>query len=157
MTSLYSIFLVLGILLLLYLPDYLVPVHAEEEEDYPIVVCDTTQGMLRIEIYESWAPLGAKRFLELVKDNFFTDIAFFRCVSGFLTQFGITDNPSKKHWHRETILDDPNLHKGIKENYLSFAGGGPNTRSTQLFIAFKDLPFLGKEPWEVPFGKVIVS
>lgn len=53
------------------------------------------------------------------------------------------------------IKDDPNLHKGIRKNYLSFAGGGPNTRSTQLFIAFEDLDFLGHEPWETPFGKVI--
>ena len=46
------------------------------------------------------------------------------------------------------------MHKGIKKNYLSFAGGGKNTRSTQLFIAFEDLDFLGKEPWETPFGIV---
>lgn len=37
---------------------------------------------------------------------------------------------------------------------MSFAGGGPNTRSTQIFIAFEDLNFLGKEPWETPFGVV---
>lgn len=32
---------------------------------------------------------------------------------------------------------------------------GPNTRSTQLFIAYEFLDFLGKEPWEIPFGRVI--
>lgn len=120
--------------------------------DHPRVACTTTKGPLLIEIYRDWSPLGADRFLDLVKDNFFTDIAFFRCVKRFLTQFGISDVPSKKHWHREEIPDDPNLHLGIKKNYLSFAGGGPNTRSTQLFIAFEDLDFLGKEPWETPFG-----
>jgi cyclophilin family peptidyl-prolyl cis-trans isomerase len=78
------------------------------------------------------------------------------CVyEGFLTQFGISDKPGKKHWHRATIKDDPNLHKGIKKHYVSFAGGGANTRSTQMFIAFEDLDFLGKEPWETPFGVVI--
>jgi len=80
-----------------------------------------------------------------------------------------------KHWHHDEILDDTNLHKGInlhyykiniykginhyhkgiKRGYLSFAGGGRNTRSSQLFIAFEDLDFLGKEPWETPFGKII--
>lgn len=121
--------------------------------DHPRVACTTTKGPLLIEIYRDWAPLGADRFLDLVRDEFFTDIAFFRCVKRFLTQFGISDIPSKKHWHREEIPDDPNLHLGIKKNYLSFAGGGPNTRSTQLFIAFENLDFLGKEPWETPFGK----
>lgn len=120
---------------------------------YPRVQCQTTKGPLTIEVYRDWAPLGADRFLELVSDNFFTDIAFYRCVKRFLTQFGISDKPSKKHWHRNEIRDDPNLNLGIKKYYVSYAGGGPNTRSTQLFIAFEDLDFLGKEPWETPFGK----
>eukprot|EP01031_Cornospumella_fuschlensis_P038520 gene38520-46824_t len=119
------------------------------------VRCETTKGPLDIEVYPQWSPLGARRFLELVADNFYTDIAFFRCVKGFLTQFGISDKADKTHWHRANIPDDPNIHKGIKKHYLSFAGGGPNTRSTQLFIAFEDLDFLGNEPWETPFGKVI--
>lgn len=58
-----------------------------------------------------------------------------------------------RHWHNEEILDDPK-NKPILKHYISYAGGGPNTRSTQLFIAFEDLDFLGKSPWEVPFGKV---
>jgi cyclophilin family peptidyl-prolyl cis-trans isomerase len=119
------------------------------------VQCSTTKGNILIEIYREWSPLGADRFIELVRDGFFTDIGLFRCVSNFLTQFGISDKPQYQHWHNKVIRDDPNLHKGIKQNYLSFAGGGPNTRSTQLFIAFEDLDFLGHEPWETPFGKVI--
>ena len=35
---------------------------------------------------------------------------------------GISDNPDKVHWHRESILDDPNLGMGIKKHYVSFAG-----------------------------------
>lgn len=125
--------------------------------DVSKVQCETSKGSLTIEVHNSWAPLGAERFLNLVQDGFYTDIAFFRCVKGFLTQFGISDNPGKKHWHREQIRDDPNIGMGIKKNYVSFAGGGPNTRSTQIFIAFEDLDFLGKEPWETPFGNDLHS
>ena len=119
------------------------------------VSCATTKGDILLEIYRDWAPLGADRFLELVRDGFFSDIAFFRCVKGFLTQFGISDKTKYKHWHNKNIPDDPMLHIPIRKNYLSYAGGGPNTRSTQLFIAFEDLDFLGKEPWETPFGAVV--
>lgn len=119
------------------------------------VSCKTTKGDIGLEIYNEWAPRGATRFIELVKDGFFTDIGLFRCVKKFLTQFGISDKKQYKHWHRETIKDDPNLNLGIKKYYISYAGGGPNTRSTQLFIAFEDQDFLGKAPWETPFGKVI--
>ena len=118
------------------------------------ISCETTKGPLKIDVHSDWAPIGAERFVTLVKDGFYTDIAFFRCVKGFLTQFGISGDPKMKHWHRETLLDDPNLNLGIQKNYISFAGGGPNTRSTQIFIAFEYLDFLGKEPWETPFAVV---
>lgn len=91
-----------------------------------------------------------------MRDGFYTNIAFFRCVDRFLTQFGISVDPAKKHWHRKEILDDPMPHNNkIKKYMVSYAGSGPNSRSTQLFIAFEDLDFLGKAPWEVPFGRVV--
>lgn len=119
------------------------------------VSCQTTKGPIKIEVYKEWAPLGAERFLDLVKDGFYSDIALYRCVKGFLTQFGISDDPKMKHWHRKQIADDTNIHKGIHKHYVSFAGGGPNTRTTQIFIAFEELDFLGNSPWETPFGKVV--
>ena len=119
------------------------------------VQCETTKGTLTIDVHKNWAPIGAAHFIDLVKQGFYTDIAFFRCVKGFLTQFGLTDNKELKHFHYEEIKDDVNLKMGIQKNFLSFAGGGANTRSTQLFIAFEYLDFLGKEPWETPFGVVV--
>lgn len=123
--------------------------------DVSRVACSTTKGPFVVEVYRDWAPLGADRFLELVEDSFYTDIPLYRCVKGFLTQFGITDDDSKKHWHGNQIKDDPSQNRGIKKHFLSFAGGGPDTRSTQIFIAFEDLDFLGEASWEVPFGRIV--
>ena len=119
------------------------------------VQCETTKGSLTINVHRDWAPLGADRFVNLVKDGFYTDIAFFRCVKGFLTQFGISDKPQMNHWHNDQIPDDPSLNMGIQKNFVSFAGGGANTRSTQIFIAFEYLDFLGTAPWETPFAVVV--
>jgi cyclophilin family peptidyl-prolyl cis-trans isomerase len=127
---------------------------AKASEGTVQVECKTTQGYIAMDIHRDWSPRGADRFLELVRDGFYTDIALYRAVEGFLVQFGISDKPEYQHWHEDNIPDDKNLNLGIKKNYISFAGGGPNTRSTQLFIAFEDLDFLGKEPWETPFGVV---
>lgn len=102
-----------------------------------LVSCSTTKGDIDIEVNEDWSPLGAAQFLKLVESGFYTHIALFRCVEGFLTQFGISDKTEFEDFHNENILDDPNLDLGIKKYYLSFAGGGPNTRSTQLFIAVR--------------------
>ncbi len=100
------------------------------------------------------APLGAAHFIKLVEDGFYTDIAMYRSVESFLTQFGISDKPQFTLRHRSTIPDDTPKSIPIRQGYLSFAGGGPNSRTTQTFIAYEDLEFLGKEPWETPFGKV---
>lgn len=113
------------------------------------VICETTKGSLTINVYRAWAPVGADRFIDLVKNNFYTDIAFFRCVEGYLTQFGISDKEDMQHWHHLSIPDDINKNKGFDKNFISFAGGGNDSRTTQLFIAFEYIESLGKEPWEV--------
>ena len=120
-----------------------------------VIVCETTKGDIEIEVYRDWSPIGADRFVELVNDGFYTDIALYRSVPNFLVQFGISDNNKYFHWHGDQIPDDPNLDRGIWKYDISFAGAGPNTRSTQLFIAYNDLDFLGKEPWETAFGHIV--
>lgn len=132
----------------------LISAHGHELQT-TVVSCMTTKGPIKIEVVPEWAPHGAKRFLELVQDNFYTNIAFFRCVKGFLTQFGLSTDTSQKHWHYKAIPDDPHSGRPINKYVVSYAGSGPNSRSTQLFFAFEDLNFLGKAPWEVPFGHII--
>jgi len=107
-----------------------------------------------VEVHPDWAPKGAARFHELVKMNFFKDVKFFRVVPGFMAQFGINGNPElQSKWRDANIQDDPakeSNHRG----YLTFANAGPNTRSTQLFINFKDNAFLDSQGFP-PFGKVV--
>ena len=116
---------------------------------------DTTRGNFIVEVDPSLSPIGAQRFLELVKDNFFTNVPIYRIIPAFVMQFGISLDQSKKHWHAKTIEDDPNINVKMTKYSLCFAGSGPNTRSTNLFIAFRTLNWLGESAWETPFGKVI--
>ncbi|CAM9327298.1 unnamed protein product, partial [Choristocarpus tenellus] len=120
--------------------------------------CSTTVAdeAFTIEVRHDWAPVGAERFVNLVRGEFFTDIGFFRCVANFLVQFGISsDVDIKEYWQKQgPIQDDVSLHIPFKRGMVSFAGSGPNSRTTQVFITFKDLPFLGKSVWETPIGTV---
>jgi cyclophilin family peptidyl-prolyl cis-trans isomerase len=125
-----------------------------------LVKCHTTAAngtAFILEIKREWAPLGAERFLQLVESGYFTNVPFFRVVPGFLTQFGIPPaSDIRKRWRLAgSIEDDPPQNRPILRGYLSFAGGGPNTRDSQLFIALADSTWLGKSPWEVPLGRVI--
>ncbi len=99
----------------------------------------TTQGDVVIEVHRDWAPNGADRFYNLVKMGYYNDVAFFRVINGFMAQFGIHGDPKVNAvWRQATIQDDPPVGQSNKRGYLTFAKGGPNSRTTQLFINFKD-------------------
>jgi peptidyl-prolyl cis-trans isomerase A (cyclophilin A) len=113
----------------------------------------TTKGDFVVEVHRDWAPLGADRFYNLVKNGFFTNAAFFRVVKGFVVQFGLSANPAvNKAWENAKIVDDP-VKQSNKEGYLVFATAGPNTRTTQLFINFGDNGRLDQMGF-APFGMV---
>jgi peptidyl-prolyl cis-trans isomerase A (cyclophilin A) len=112
-----------------------------------------TMKNFTVEVHPEWAPKGAKRFHELVDMNFFKDVRFFRVVSGFMAQFGINGDPQfQSKWRNANIQDDP-AKESNKRGYMTFANAGPNTRSTQLFINFKDNKFLDSQGFP-PFAKV---
>lgn len=116
---------------------------------------DTTKGSFTIEVNRSLSPNGADRFYNLVRSGYFTDVAFFRVVSGFMCQFGIHGDPAvSAKWNGANIIDDP-VKGSNTRGTITYAMGGPNTRSTQFFINFSDdnsrLDGMGFSP----FGKVI--
>lgn len=99
---------------------------------------DTTKGKITIEITRAHAPNGADRFYNLVRSGYFTDIAFFRVVPGFMCQFGVHGDPKvSKAWFDASITDDP-VKSSNARGTISFAARGPNTRTTQLFLNLVD-------------------
>jgi peptidyl-prolyl cis-trans isomerase A (cyclophilin A) len=114
----------------------------------------TTKGSFVIEVMRAWAPLGADRFYNLVKHGFFTNASFFRVVPGFVVQFGISADPKvSAAWERAAIKDDP-VRGSNKVGFVTFAMGGPNTRTTQLFINLRDNGSALDPMGFAPFGQV---
>jgi peptidyl-prolyl cis-trans isomerase A (cyclophilin A) len=98
----------------------------------------TTKGDFIVQATRAWAPLGVDRFYNLVKAGFFTDAAFFRVVPGFVAQFGISPRPDvARAWYDARIVDDPVRHSNTRGT-LTFATAGPNTRTTQFFINYRN-------------------
>ena len=117
------------------------------------VELDTTKGAIVIEVRRDWAPHGADRFYELVQDGYFTDIAFFRVVAGFMAQGGISGDPAlNAEWREKRIPDDPVKASNMRGT-VTFATSGPDSRTTQFFINFSDNSRLDGLGF-APFGKV---
>lgn len=117
------------------------------------VELDTTKGPIVIDIHPAWAPLGAKRFRELVEAGYFTDVAFFRVIGGFMAQVGLHGDPATTaEWRGKRIADDP-VKESNTRGMVTFATSGPNSRTTQFFINFGDNSRLDGMGF-APFGKV---
>lgn len=113
----------------------------------------TTRGNFVIQVTRAWAPLGADRFYNLLKYHFYDGASFFRVVPGFVVQFGLTGSPAvNKAWTDANIKDDPVTQSNLPGT-ITFAMAGPNTRTTQVFINFRNNASLDSQGF-APFGKV---
>lgn len=114
---------------------------------------ETTKGPFVIEVHRSWAPRGADRFYNLVKNGYYDDTRFFRVLDNFMAQLGINGTPAiQALWRDAKIQDDP-VKESNKRGYVSFATAGPNTRTTQFFINFGDNASLDRSGF-APIGQV---
>jgi cyclophilin family peptidyl-prolyl cis-trans isomerase len=94
-------------------------------------------GVISFNITRALAPLGADHLHTLVQDGFYDAAAFFRVVPDFVAQFGIAGEPAKNRKWDRPIPDDPVVQSNLKGSIV-YATAGPNTRTTQLFINYKD-------------------
>ena len=116
---------------------------------------ETSKGTFVIEVTRAWAPQGADRFYNLVKNGYYNDCRFFRGAVGFhgairdqrrsQTQCGLEPGTDK---------DDP-VKQSNKRGFVTYAMGGPNTRTTQLFINYEDRNSALDKDGFSPFGKVV--
>ncbi len=115
---------------------------------------ETTRGDFTIEVQRDWAPRGADRFYNLIQIGYFDDIAFFRVISGFIAQFGLHGDPAVNAAWKDARIQDDSVAQSNQRGYVSFATGGPNTRTTQLFINFANNARLDTMGFS-PFGRVV--
>ena len=115
---------------------------------------DTSKGPFVVEVQRDWAPNGADRFYNLVKNGFYDGVRFFRVIEGFMVQFGINGDPKVSAvWREARIPDDP-VKQSNRRGFITYAMAGPNTRTSQVFINFGDNSALDRQGF-APFGQVI--
>ena len=72
-----------------------------------------------------------------------------------MVQFGINGDPKLNAvWSEANFADDPVVQSN-KRGFITFAKrSAPNSRSTQIFINFKDNAFLDQQGFS-PFGQIV--
>ncbi len=115
---------------------------------------ETSKGDFVLEVHRAWAPRGADRFYNLVRNVFYDDTRFFRVVEGFIVQFGLSGDPEiTAAWMDKTILDDP-VRQSNQRGFIAYAMTGPDTRWTQVYINLDDNSRLDEGGF-APFAEVV--
>lgn len=120
----------------------------------------TTKGDFTIEVHRSWSPNGADRLYQLLTTKYYDSVMIFRATPKYV-QFGITNNKKLNFfWDRHPIKDEPVLQTNA-DSVVSFATGGADNRTAQIFINMRSNPKLdtidigGSIKGFPPIGKVI--
>jgi peptidyl-prolyl cis-trans isomerase B (cyclophilin B) len=138
----------------------------------PVVVMKTSEGTVKIELFEDKAPITVKNFLKYVEDKHYDGTVFHRVIPTFMIQGGgftkdITsastgpeiEKAQKKT--RETIKNESDNGLSNTRGTLAMARTSkPDSASSQFFINVKDNKFLDKAEARdgvgyCVFGKVI--
>ena len=99
-----------------------------------LVSFETSRGTFTATVHRAWSPLGADRLHFLVTRGYYDGARFFRVVPGFVVQWGIAGDPAVSAvWSNRNLPDEP-VRQSNTRGRLSYARGGPNTRSVQLYV-----------------------
>jgi len=116
---------------------------------------ETSKGDFVIEVHRDWAPIGADRFYNLVRNGYYDGVRFFRVIDGFMAQFGMNGDPLvTAQWRVATLQDDPVTHSNTRGTVTFAMTGQPNSRTTQVFINYGDNSNLDGMGF-APFGEVV--
>ena len=128
--------------------------YQDTAPDRFLVTLETSAGDVVIDVHRDWAPLGADRFYNLVKGGFYDDTRIYRVLENFMAQWGLNGDPYvNQAWKSEFIVDDPVVQSNTRGR-LAFAKGGVHTRTTEVFISYKDNSALDEQGF-TPIGEVV--
>lgn len=150
----------------------------EEMDRAKQVKCQTTAGSFVIDLQREWAPIGVRRFVEMVASGWFQGVPLFRVVPHFITQFAHSadstqeekfngmrfpdDHPDEElyRWNKDHKTGADKKYFPMEYGTIFFAGGGgEDSRASDLCITLcgkvdhpSDCGGIGHRPWEVPVG-----
>lgn len=118
----------------------------------------TSAGTFELELHRSWSPAAVDRFYHLARLGFYEGARFYR-VNDQYAQFGFTGEPALDTlWLGAGLPDEPVVDSNVR-GAVSFARGGPASRSFIVFINRSPNTHLDELEWQgvvgfPPIGRV---
>jgi peptidylprolyl isomerase len=111
----------------------------------PIVVLETTQGKIEIQLQPKIAPKAVENFVTHIKNGYYNGLIFHRIIKNFMIQGGDptgTGRGGQSIWNKS--FKDEFSPKALfnKSGILAMANAGPNTNGSQFFITTKPTPLV---------------
>jgi len=114
----------------------------------------TSKGKFVVKAFRAWAPNGVDRFYYLARNHFYDGERFFRAMPNFVVQFGLHGDPRVNDVWEDMRIPDDSVKQSNQKGFVTYAMGGPNTRTTQIFINLNDNKRLDPLGF-APIGRVI--
>jgi peptidyl-prolyl cis-trans isomerase A (cyclophilin A) len=131
------------------------------QEKNPMVVMDTNQGKITIELFAAKAPITVKNFLQYVDEKHYDGTIFHRVIPDFMIQGGGMEPGLREKKTHAPIKNESSNGLSNERGTLAMARTGvPDSATAQFFINVKDNNFLDKAKARdlvgyAVFGKVI--
>ena len=132
--------------------------HAQEENSVskdPVVVFETTQGVIELKLFPDIAPKACENMVGLVKKGYYNGIIFHRVIKNFMLQGGDptgTGSGGESLWGGKFEDEFSSLYSFDKPGILAMANAGPGTNGSQFFITTAPTPWLNNH--HTIFGEV---
>ena len=121
-------------------------------QDNPVVVMDTSEGEIKIELWADKAPVTVENFLRYVDNDFYDGLVFHRVINGFMIQGGgfgpdMVQKSTYDPIENEASADKPNNRGTIAMARTQVV----DSATSQFFINLVDNDFLNHTN-ETPSG-----
>jgi cyclophilin family peptidyl-prolyl cis-trans isomerase len=132
-----------------------------EDMKNPIVVIETSKGIMEVELDAKNAPITTANFLNYTKEGYYDGLIFHRVMPGFMIQGGgFYSNGTQKATRAPIKLESRNGLKNMKGTIAMARTTVPDSATSQFFINTVDNEFLNYKPGNdgyAVFGKVVVG
>jgi cyclophilin family peptidyl-prolyl cis-trans isomerase len=125
----------------------------------PVVVMETSKGIIEIELDAKNAPITTENFVTYVKEGYYDGLIFHRVIPNFMVQGGgFYPNGTQKATKAPIKLESRNGLKNMRGTIAMARTNVPDSATSQFFINTVDNSFLNYAPGSdgyAVFGKVI--